>query len=164
MPICFRWEPVQQNFAVAAPARHHQQTCAAQARPSALVKEWLLAAEYCYPAEIIRSCYAKRGSRPFETGNGAIRLTSVRCIGQGTLASAVIADPSHGTGKQSLIGAFPARDTRWARMASSWRSSLSGTCALRRTAVARSFAVREGDARPLRSAPAAGCLQKSEAA
>ena len=72
--------------------------------PSASVKEWLLAAEYLLSGGNQQVVLCERGIKTFETGTrNTIDLGSVALAKELTHLP-VVADPSHGTGKQSLIG------------------------------------------------------------
>ena len=73
--------------------------------PSAIVKEWLLAAEYLLSGGNSQVVLCERGIKTFETATrNTIDLASV-ALAKELSHLPVIADPSHGTGKQSLIGA-----------------------------------------------------------
>ena len=73
--------------------------------PSATVKEWLLAAEYLLSGGNQQVVLCERGIRTFETEmRNTIDLAAV-ALARDLSHLPVIADPSHGTGKQSLIAA-----------------------------------------------------------
>src|SRR5215813_6373749 len=73
--------------------------------PSATVKEWLLAAEYLLAGGNGDVVLCERGIKTFETETrNTIDLAAV-ALARDLSHLPVIADPSHGTGKQSLIGA-----------------------------------------------------------
>jgi 3-deoxy-7-phosphoheptulonate synthase len=73
--------------------------------PSATVKEWLLAAEYLLSGGNDQVVLCERGIKTFETGTrNTFDLASV-ALAKELSHLPVLADPSHGTGKQSLIGA-----------------------------------------------------------
>jgi len=73
--------------------------------PSALVKEWLLAAEYLLAGGNHQVVLCERGIKTFETATrNTIDLASI-ALAKELSHLPVMADPSHGTGKQSLIGA-----------------------------------------------------------
>jgi 3-deoxy-7-phosphoheptulonate synthase len=73
--------------------------------PSATVKEWLLAAEYLLAGGNHQVVLCERGIRTFETETrNTIDLAAV-ALARDLSHLPVIADPSHGTGKQSLIAA-----------------------------------------------------------
>jgi 3-deoxy-7-phosphoheptulonate synthase len=71
--------------------------------PSATVKEWLLAAEYLLSGGNHQVVLCERGIKTFETEmRNTIDLAAV-ALARDLSHLPVIADPSHGTGKQSLI-------------------------------------------------------------
>jgi 3-deoxy-7-phosphoheptulonate synthase len=73
--------------------------------PSAIVKEWLLAAEYLLTGGNSQVVLCERGIKTFETATrNTIDLAGI-ALAKELSHLPVIADPSHGTGKQSLIGA-----------------------------------------------------------
>jgi 3-deoxy-7-phosphoheptulonate synthase len=73
--------------------------------PSATVKEWLLAAEYLLSGGNDQVALCERGIKTFETGmRNTFDLAAV-ALAKELSHLPVVADPSHGTGKQSLIGA-----------------------------------------------------------
>jgi len=73
--------------------------------PSATVKEWLLAAEYLLAGGNHRVVLCERGIKTFETATrNTIDLAAV-ALAKELSHLPVIVDPSHGTGKPSLIGA-----------------------------------------------------------
>jgi 3-deoxy-7-phosphoheptulonate synthase len=73
--------------------------------PSAIVKEWLLAAEYLLSGGNSQVVLCERGIKTFETATrNTIDLAGI-ALAKELSHLPVIADPSHGTGKQSLIGA-----------------------------------------------------------
>ncbi len=73
--------------------------------PSATVKEWLLAAEYLLSGGNQQVVLCERGIKTFETEmRNTIDLAAV-ALARDLSHLPVIADPSHGTGKQSLIAA-----------------------------------------------------------
>jgi len=73
--------------------------------PSATVKEWLLAAEYLLSGGNSRVVLCERGIKTFETEmRNTFDLAAV-ALARDLSHLPVIADPSHGTGKQSLIAA-----------------------------------------------------------
>jgi len=73
--------------------------------PSATVKEWLLAAEYLLSGGNPNVVLCERGIKTFETETrNTIDLAAV-ALARDLSHLPVIADPSHGTGKQSLIAA-----------------------------------------------------------
>jgi len=71
--------------------------------PSATVKEWLLAAEYLLAGGNRQVVLCERGIKTFETEmRNTFDLAAV-ALARDLSHLPVIADPSHGTGKQSLI-------------------------------------------------------------
>jgi len=73
--------------------------------PSSTVKEWLLAAEYLLSGGNSEVVLCERGIRTFETEmRNTFDLAAV-ALARDLSHLPVIADPSHGTGKQSLIAA-----------------------------------------------------------
>ena len=73
--------------------------------PSATIKEWLLAAEYLLAGGNRDVVLCERGIKTFETETrNTIDLAAV-ALARDLSHLPVIADPSHGTGKQSLIAA-----------------------------------------------------------
>src|SRR5467141_2575713 len=73
--------------------------------PSATVKEWLLAAEYLLSGGNRQVVLCERGIKTFETEmRNTFDLAAV-ALARDLSHLPVIADPSHGTGKQSLIAA-----------------------------------------------------------
>jgi 3-deoxy-7-phosphoheptulonate synthase len=74
--------------------------------PSATVKEWLLAAEYLLAGGNSQVALCERGIKTFETEmRNTFDLAAV-ALARDLSHLPVIADPSHGTGKQSLIAAM----------------------------------------------------------
>jgi 3-deoxy-7-phosphoheptulonate synthase len=73
--------------------------------PSATVKEWLLAAEYLLSGGNSQVVLCERGIKTFETEmRNTFDLAAV-ALARDLSHLPVMADPSHGTGKQSLIAA-----------------------------------------------------------
>jgi 3-deoxy-7-phosphoheptulonate synthase len=73
--------------------------------PSASVKEWLLAAEYLLSGGNTEVVLCERGIKTFETGMRNTFDLAAIALAKELSHLPVVADPSHGTGKQSLIGA-----------------------------------------------------------
>src|SRR5713101_1046488 len=73
--------------------------------PSATVKEWLLAAEYLLSGGNSRVVLCERGIKTFETETRNTMDLAAVALARELSHLPVIADPSHGTGKQSLIAA-----------------------------------------------------------
>ena len=74
--------------------------------PSATVKEWLLAAEYLLSGGNHRVVLCERGIRTFETETRNTMDLAAVALARELSHLPVVADPSHGTGKQSLIAAM----------------------------------------------------------
>jgi 3-deoxy-7-phosphoheptulonate synthase len=73
--------------------------------PSATVKEWLLAAEYLLAGGNKQVALCERGIKTFETATrNTVDLAAV-ALAKELSHLPVVVDPSHGTGKPSLIGA-----------------------------------------------------------
>jgi len=73
--------------------------------PSATVKEWLLAAEYLLSGGNHAVVLCERGIKTFETEMRNTMDLAAIALARDLSHLPVIADPSHGTGKQSLIAA-----------------------------------------------------------
>ena len=71
--------------------------------PAATVKEWLLAAEYLLAGGNPNVVLCERGIRTFETGTRNTLDLSAVALARELSHLPVIADPSHGTGRRSLI-------------------------------------------------------------
>ncbi len=71
--------------------------------PSATVKEWLLAAEYLLSGGNQQVVLCERGIRTFETETRNTLDLSAVALAKELSHLPVIADPSHGTGRRSLI-------------------------------------------------------------
>jgi 3-deoxy-7-phosphoheptulonate synthase len=71
---------------------------------SATVKEWLLAAEYLLSGGNDQVVLCERGIKTFETATRNTFDLSAVALAKELSHLPVVADPSHGTGKQSLIG------------------------------------------------------------
>jgi 3-deoxy-7-phosphoheptulonate synthase len=94
-----------QNFALLRRLATIRKPILLKRGPSALVKEWLLAAEYLLAGGNNDVVLCERGIKTFETATrNTIDLASI-ALAKELSHLPVIADPSHGTGKQSLIGA-----------------------------------------------------------
>ena len=91
-PCCAGWPPINKPILL-------------KRGPSATVKEWLLAAEYLLSGGNQQVVLCERGIKTFETEmRNTIDLAAV-ALARDLSHLPVIADPSHGTGKQSLIAA-----------------------------------------------------------
>ena len=73
--------------------------------PSATVKEWLLAAEYLLSGGNHQVVLCERGIKTFESEMRNTFDVAAVALARDLSHLPVIADPSHGTGKQSLIAA-----------------------------------------------------------
>lgn len=94
-----------QNFALLRRVATVNKPVLLKRGPSATVKEWLLAAEYLLAGGNDQVVLCERGIKTFETGTrNTFDLASV-ALAKELSHLPVVADPSHGTGKQSLIGA-----------------------------------------------------------
>jgi 3-deoxy-7-phosphoheptulonate synthase len=93
-----------QNFALLRRLATVKKPVLLKRGPSATVKEWLLAAEYLLAGGNNQVILCERGIKTFETATrNTIDLASI-ALAKELSHLPVIADPSHGTGKQSLIG------------------------------------------------------------
>ena len=94
-----------QNFALLRKLAKVEKPILLKRGPSATVKEWLLAAEYLLAGGNSQVVLCERGIKTFETEmRNTFDLAAV-ALARDLSHLPVIADPSHGTGKQSLIGA-----------------------------------------------------------
>jgi 3-deoxy-7-phosphoheptulonate synthase len=94
-----------QNFALLRRLATIKKPILLKRGPSASVKEWLLAAEYLLSGGNDQVTLCERGIKTFETGmRNTFDLAAV-ALAKELSHLPVVADPSHGTGKQSLIGA-----------------------------------------------------------
>ncbi len=94
-----------QNFALLRRLATIQKPILLKRGPSATVKEWLLAAEYLLSGGNYAVVLCERGIKTFETEmRNTIDLAAI-ALARDLSHLPVIADPSHGTGKQSLIAA-----------------------------------------------------------
>jgi len=94
-----------QNFALLRRLATVKKPILLKRGPSALVKEWLLAAEYLLAGGNSQVVLCERGIKTFETATrNTIDLAAV-ALAKELSHLPVVADPSHGTGKPSLIGA-----------------------------------------------------------
>ncbi|MGD0507669.1 MAG: 3-deoxy-7-phosphoheptulonate synthase [Terriglobales bacterium] len=93
-----------QNFALLRRLATIKKPILLKRGPSATVKEWLLAAEYLLSGGNDQVVLCERGIKTFETGmRNTFDLAAV-ALAKELSHLPVMADPSHGTGKQSLIG------------------------------------------------------------
>jgi 3-deoxy-7-phosphoheptulonate synthase len=94
-----------QNFALLRRLATVKKPILLKRGPSATVKEWLLAAEYLLSGGNSEVVLCERGIKTFETEmRNTFDLAAV-ALARDLSHLPVIADPSHGTGKQSLIAA-----------------------------------------------------------
>jgi 3-deoxy-7-phosphoheptulonate synthase len=94
-----------QNFALLRRLATIRKPVLLKRGPSATVKEWLLAAEYLLSGGNSQVVLCERGIKTFETEmRNTFDLAAV-ALARDLSHLPVIADPSHGTGKQSLIAA-----------------------------------------------------------
>lgn len=93
-----------QNYALLRRLATLQKPILLKRGPSATVKEWLLAAEYLLAGGNRNVVLCERGIKTFETATrNTMDLASI-ALAKELSHLPVVADPSHGTGKQSLIG------------------------------------------------------------
>jgi 3-deoxy-7-phosphoheptulonate synthase len=94
-----------QNFALLRRLATVKKPILLKRGPSATVKEWLLAAEYLLSGGNHDVVLCERGIKTFDTDmRNTFDLAAV-ALARDLTHLPVIADPSHGTGKQSLIAA-----------------------------------------------------------
>jgi 3-deoxy-7-phosphoheptulonate synthase len=94
-----------QNFALLKKLARTGRPILLKRGPSATVKEWLSAAEYLLHGGNERVVLCERGIKTFDTGlRNTLDLASVALVKEMTHLP-VIVDPSHATGKRSLIAA-----------------------------------------------------------
>ena len=93
-----------QNFALLRRLATIKKPILLKRGPSATVKEWLLAAEYLLSGGNDQVVLCERGIKTFETGTRNTFDLSAVALAKELSHLPVVADPSHGTGKQSLIG------------------------------------------------------------
>lgn len=93
-----------QNFALLRRLATSNKPVLLKRGPSATVKEWLLAAEYLLSGGNRNVVLCERGIKTFESEmRNTFDLAAV-ALARDLSHLPVVADPSHGTGKQSLIG------------------------------------------------------------
>jgi 3-deoxy-7-phosphoheptulonate synthase len=93
-----------QNFALLRRLATIRKPILLKRGPSATVKEWLLAAEYLLSGGNDQVALCERGIKTFETATRNTFDLSAVALAKELSHLPVVADPSHGTGKQSLIG------------------------------------------------------------
>ncbi len=94
-----------QNFALLRRLATIKKPILLKRGPSATVKEWLLAAEYLLSGGNQQVVLCERGIKTFETEMRNTMDLAAIALARDLSHLPVIADPSHGTGKQSLIAA-----------------------------------------------------------
>jgi len=94
-----------QNFALLRRLATVKKPVLLKRGPSATIKEWLLAAEYLLSGGNDQVALCERGIKTFETATRNTLDLSAVALAKELSHLPVVADPSHGTGKQSLIGA-----------------------------------------------------------
>ncbi len=94
-----------QNFALLRKLATVNKPILLKRGPSATVKEWLLAAEYLLAGGNNQVVLCERGIKTFETEMRNTFDLAAIALARDLSHLPVIADPSHGTGKQSLIAA-----------------------------------------------------------
>ena len=94
-----------QNFALLRRLATIEKPVLLKRGPSATVKEWLLAAEYLLSGGNRNVVLCERGIKTFETEMRNTFDLAAIALARDLSHLPVIADPSHGTGKQSLIAA-----------------------------------------------------------
>src|SRR5215831_9796664 len=95
-----------QNFALLRRLATVKKPILLKRGPSATVKEWLLAAEYLLAGGNRDVVLCERGIKTFETEMRNTMDLAAVALARDLSHLPVIADPSHGTGKQSLIAAM----------------------------------------------------------
>jgi 3-deoxy-7-phosphoheptulonate synthase len=93
-----------QNFALLRRLATIKKPILLKRGPSSSVKEWLLAAEYLLSGGNDQVALCERGIKTFETGTRNTFDLAAIALAKELSHLPVVADPSHGTGKQSLIG------------------------------------------------------------
>jgi len=94
-----------QNFALLRRLATIQKPILLKRGPSSTVKEWLLAAEYLLSGGNRDVVLCERGIKTFETETRNTMDLAAVALAKELSHLPVIADPSHGTGRQSLIAA-----------------------------------------------------------
>ncbi len=94
-----------QNFALLRRLATVKKPILLKRGPSAMIKEWLLAAEYLLSGGNDQVALCERGIKTFETATRNTFDLAAVALAKELSHLPVVADPSHGTGKQSLIGA-----------------------------------------------------------
>jgi 3-deoxy-7-phosphoheptulonate synthase len=92
-----------QNFALLRSLSKVDRPILLKRGPSATVKEWLLAAEYLLAGGNPNVVLCERGIKTFETETRNTLDLSAIALAKELSHLPVVADPSHGTGKRSLV-------------------------------------------------------------
>jgi len=95
-----------QNFALLRRLAKTERPILLKRGPSATVKEWLLAAEYLLAGGNSQVILCERGIKTFETETRNTFDLSAIALAKELSHLPVIADPSHGTGRRSLIASL----------------------------------------------------------
>ena len=95
-----------QNFALLRALARVDRPILLKRGPSATVKEWLLAAEYLLAGGNQNVILCERGIRTFETDTRNTLDLAAIALAKELTHLPVVADPSHGTGRRSLIPAL----------------------------------------------------------
>jgi 3-deoxy-7-phosphoheptulonate synthase len=93
-----------QNFALLRRLATTKKPILLKRGPSATIKEWLLAAEYLLSGGNHQVALCERGIKTFETATRNTMDLAAIALAKELSHLPVVADPSHGTGKPSLIG------------------------------------------------------------
>jgi len=93
-----------QNFALLRRLATVKKPILLKRGPSATVKEWLLAAEYLLSGGNSQVALCERGIKTFETATRNTFDLAAVALAKELSHLPVVADPSHGTGKPSLVG------------------------------------------------------------
>ncbi len=92
-----------QNFALLRRLATQEKPVLLKRGPSATVKEWLLAAEYLLSGGNDQVVLCERGIKTFETETRNTLDLAAVALARELSHLPVIADPSHGTGRRSLV-------------------------------------------------------------
>jgi 3-deoxy-7-phosphoheptulonate synthase len=95
-----------QNFALLRRLARTERPILLKRGPSATVKEWLLAGEYLLAGGNSKVILCERGIKTFETETRNTFDLSAIALAKELSHLPVIADPSHGTGRRSLIASL----------------------------------------------------------
>ena len=92
-----------QNFALLRAAGQLRKPVMVKRGPSATIKEWLLAAEYVLAAGNDQVMLCERGIRSFDSATRNVMDVAAIAMAKELTHLPIIADPSHATGRRSLI-------------------------------------------------------------